>query len=244
MPTPKYWRATVLKRFTPLLLGLAVLLVVAACGDDADSIGACASETCFAADDGLVLHGRFFGTGSTGVILTHMLGSDQGEWEEFAETLAARGFAAFTFDYRGHGRSPGARDVSLAASDLRAALRTLKTQLRSQQIFVVGASMGGTAALKVAASENVLGVVSISSPSSISGLSAVNDVARITAPKLFIAAEGDTPYVEDVRSLFERARDPKELQIVNGREHGTGLIEGSQGGEVRRMILDFIEANK
>ena len=244
MRTPRSWRAAVPRRFASLLLGLAALLLVAACGDDADSVGACAGETCFAAEDGLVLHGRIFGSGGTGVILAHMLGSDQGAWEEFGETLAARGFIAFTFDFRGHGRSPGPRDVTLAASDLRAAVRVLKTELRVPGIFLVGASMGGTAALKTAAGESVLGVVSISSPASISGLSAVSDVARIAAPKLFIAAESDTPYVDDARSLFERARNPKELEIVRGQRHGTGLIEGAQGDEVRGLILAFFESNR
>jgi pimeloyl-ACP methyl ester carboxylesterase len=219
------------------------MLLVAAC-DNGDSIGACASDTCFIAEDGLVLHGSIFGNGPTGVVLAHMLGSDQGVWKELGETLAARGFTAFTFDFRGHGSSPGPRDPTLAASDLRAAVRVVQAQLHLPRLFVVGASMGGTAALKVAAGENVLGVISISGPANISGLSAVSDSARITAPKLFIAAEGDSPYVNDARSLFERARDPKELQIVGGRSHGTDLIEGGQGNEVRTLMLDFFERNR
>ncbi len=243
MRTPRCWQVAVPRRFAPFLLALAVLLLVAACGGG-DSVGACESDTCFIAEDGLVLHGRVVGSGATGVVLAHMLGSDQGAWDELGDTLAARGFTVFTFDFRGHGSSPGPRDVTLAASDLRTAVRVVQTQLRLPRLFVVGASMGGTAALKVAAGENVLGVVSISSPANISGLSAVSDAARITAPKLFIAAEGDSPYVDDARSLFERARDPKELQIVGGRRHGTGLIEGAQGDEVRSLILDFVERNR
>lgn len=47
-----------------------------------------------------------------------------------------------------------------------------------------------------------------------------NDVDKITAPKIFIAGELDvlaTP--EDAQELFQHAREPKMLIVVEGIDH-------------------------
>jgi hypothetical protein len=46
------------------------------------------------------------------------------------------------------------------------------------------------------------------------------------------------------RVLAHRLLEPqlraKRLEIVNGSEHGTELLEGGQAEVVRRLILDFL----
>lgn len=219
----------------------SMLLVAAACSSGSDSSGGVR----FLGDDGLVLQGRLFGRGANGVILAHMLNSNQGEWASFADNLANRGFTVLTFDFRGHGSSPGQKQVGIADADLAAALRFMRDNVMQRNIFLIGASMGGTAALKVASREVVLGVITLSAPESIRGLAAtLDELQRITAPKLFIAAEGDGAHAANAQRFFDLSKEPRKLQIVPGSDHGVALLQGEQADRVRGAILSFLDANK
>ena len=50
-----------------------------------------------------------------GVVLSHMGGADQGAWNPLPEHLMELGYAALTFDFRGHGKSQGELDPPSAA---------------------------------------------------------------------------------------------------------------------------------
>ena len=229
------------KAWAALASAVIVALAAAACSSGGSGTS---QGVRILADDGLLLQGRLYGQGAVGVVLAHQLGGDQGQWSDFAENLAARGFTALTFDFRGNGRSPGDVEVGIADSDVAAALKFMRTQASVHPVILIGASMGGTAALKVASRESVLGVVALSAPGSIRGLAATSDVVRIEAPKLFIVAEGDSPEVEDAREMFDRSVEPKALEIVPGSDHGVRLLSGSQRERVRNAILDFLDANR
>jgi len=226
------------------LLALAALaLVLAACDSPGGGPGT-GQGVRFVAEDGLVLNGRIYGApGGAGVVLAHMLDSDLSAWDRFAEHLAARGFQVLSFDFRGHGRSPGEKEVGIADGDVSAAARFLRGNQR-RKLFLVGASMGGTASLKVAAREDVLGVVSLSAPASIRGMAALPGAERIAAPKLFIAAEGDGDAVRDARRMFDVAKEPKQIQILPGGAHGTDLLSGDRGDAARDLIVGFLEKNR
>ena len=218
---------------------LSLLLLAVACDSSGPPAG---SQALFPAEDGLLLHGRVFGNGAPGVILSHAYRSDQKSWADFAERLAARGFLVLTFDFRGHGVSPGDREVGIADADVTAALKYMRALGRTR-VFLVGASMGGTASLKVAAREEVLGVVTLSAPDSFMGLTALTDAQRVQAPKLFLGAEGDTAAAQSAQALFAIAPDPKELKLFAGVGHGTELIEGAQGQTVRDHIIQFLQTH-
>lgn len=182
------------------------------------------------------------GTGSVGVVLAHMLGSSQSAWTPLAETLAARGFHVLTFDLRGHGLSGGEREPSRADLDLAGAVARLRG-LGVEKMFVVGASIGGTAAVKVAAADRFEGVVALSAPLEARGLSAREDAARLDEPSLFIAAGGDGDYTAAARALYAAAPEPKRLEIIDGSSaHGTNLLEGPARSRVERAIIDFLTA--
>ncbi len=108
------------------------------------------------------------------------------------------------------------------------------------KIFLMGASMGGTACLKVAAQRPAAGVVALSAPLKFRGLSAADEVARITAPKLFLASEGDSSAVASAQQYFALAQEPKEIKIFPGSAHGTDMLKGEQGPEVQKTILEFV----
>ena len=191
--------------------------------------------------DGTVLNGRLFGDGNdTLVILAHMRPNDQTAWFPFAEELARNGYAALTFDFRGYGISEGDQDFDKLDDDLAAAVDYMEAR-GNETIFLVGASMGGTTALVVAAEREVAGVVSISAPSEFQGHDARDAIARITAPKLLIASENDTTARVSLEELVEADGEPLDSQTYTGRSHGTELFEGEHAAEVRQRILDFLD---
>lgn len=195
-------------------------------------------------DDEIVLSGRLFGPANGPlVILTHMRPNDQTAWFSYAEELADNGFAALTFDFRGYGESEGKQDFGKLDDDLRAVINYMRDQGRSQ-IFLVGASMGGTTALAVAAEEAVDGVAVISPPSQFEGQDALGAVPSITAPKLFIASEEDTAAKLALDEMVAVAPPPVDSQVYTGNAHGTDFFDplrSQHSAEVRTRVLDFLE---
>lgn len=192
------------------------------------------------------LHGIERGRGTVGVVLAHMLGSSQAAWTPFADDLAGEGFHVLTFDFRGHGLSQGTRAPDLAGLDLAAAVARLRS-LGATKILLVGASLGGTAAITVAAEEDTAGVVAISAPDRIDGLDAIAAVRSVREPKLFIVAEGDARrYTAAARALLAAAPDPKRLQVIeDATGHGTDLLtDAKHGDRVRKLILDFMISHR
>src|SRR3972149_1326741 len=58
----------------------------------------------FTTDDRGTLSGRLFkgqNSDAAGVVLAHMYPADQTSWWDYARTLAAEGYVALTFDFRG-----------------------------------------------------------------------------------------------------------------------------------------------
>lgn len=83
-------------------------------------------------------------TGS--VLISHGFGEHQGRYERFVHDLNAAGFDVYTFDFSGHGTSPGPRarvDVgSLILENLQARKEVLKVA-RTPSLDLFGHSMGG-----------------------------------------------------------------------------------------------------
>ena len=161
----------------------------------------------------VVLHGRLFGSGSVGVILAHMRPADQTAWFPYATELAKSGqFTILTFDFRGFGESPGDKDFDEVDTDLMAAYSYMRRQLGISKIFLVGASMGGTASIVVAARNDVqvAGVVSISSPEQFETMDALAAVSSVAVPKLFLASAKNVPAKNSQDDLVAAAPEPKQ----------------------------------
>ena len=196
----------------------------------------------FISEDGVKLRGRLFGQGEAFVVLSHAYPEDQTSWYPFAGELANNGYAVFTLDFQGYGVSEGKKEVPRTDEDLVGAVELVQGR-GAKQVFLVGASMGGTAALKVAAREDVSGVVTISAPVEFRGLDVRDDVSTVSAPKLFIASEGDRSAAVSASQLFENAPGESDLHIVSGSAHGTDIFDGEAGDEVRGLILNFLAAH-
>ncbi len=192
-----------------------------------------------------VLNGWLYGDeNDVLVILSHMRPNDQTAWEPFAKELAENGYAALTFDFRGYGISSGNKDFDKLDEDLAAAISYMRArdvpQGAARPVFLVGASMGGTTSLVVAAEAGVAGVVSISAPSEFQGQNAADAISRISAPTFLIAADEDTAAMVSLEELETAAGSATSITYTGG-EHGTALVEGEHAAAVQDEILRFLD---
>jgi len=193
--------------------------------------------------DDVILNGRLFGPQhDVAVVLSHMQPNDQTAWFEFAQELADAGYAALTFNFRGYGDSGGDQEFDKLDDDLLAVIGYLHDRGK-QQVFLVGASMGGTTSLVAAAQADVDGVVAISAPADFEGQDALAAVPNVTVPKLFIASEGDELAALSIEELLAATGEPKDSQLYPGIAHGTNIFLPDQSvssAAIRQRILDFL----
>lgn len=102
----------------------------------------------------LFVHGRRLAYRTAGddngepVVLIHAFASQSSSWAEVAGALARRGFRVIAPDLRGHGRSAWAD--SYALEDFEQDLVGLLDALKLQRVSLVGHSLGGHLALRLA----------------------------------------------------------------------------------------------
>lgn len=235
------------------LVSLVALVLVAGIVGSARpaSAHACAtgSDVRFRAADGTTLVGHPFGGKSPGtrtaVVLAHMSEGDVCWWLPYTRTLAGKGFYVFPFDFRGHGLSGGPQNHARSAADVAAAVRAVRS-LGARKVVVVGASLGGIAALVAAPSIRpaLAGVVSVSAPVRIPGeLDALPAVRRLNVPTLFVASADDQnagyDFAADTRALHDAtSTKEKRVEVVPGTLHGTFLVSGSS--RIRSLMLRFL----
>lgn len=234
------------------LIGLVALcaLALVACGEDQSQADLSNSHAVtFPSADGVELAGRLFGQGGTAVVLSHMRPADQSSWFGFAQRLADEGYLVLTYDFRGYcpggqaGCSQGDQDIAAIWQDVLGAEDFVRSQ-GAGKVALVGASMGGTASLVAAGQEgnDVEAVVTLSAPESIEGL--VVDptlLQRVAANKLFIAGLGDPSGAADsAQHLSEIAPPPKRVEIIPADDHGTDLLNGARGEDVKRLIETYL----
>jgi pimeloyl-ACP methyl ester carboxylesterase len=216
----------------PLVLALACAsaLVLAAAGAARPAV----TDACLEAGDmpvhmktrdGVSLYGVEVGSGTTGVVLGHQYFSDHCEFMAFARELAGLGYRALSIDFRGNGLSGTGRSNRLDL-DVAAAVARLRAD-GATRVELVGASMGGTAAL-VAGSwvrPTVDGIVSLSGPDYFRGMNATKAVERSRVPVRFLVSRDDRPYASDATTLMRRAR-AKDKAIVrySAAGHGSSIL--------------------
>ena len=191
-------------------------------------------EVWFHAADGTKLVGHRFGKGTTAVILTPPVRGRPLRLAPLRKRLASKGYFAFPIDFRGYGFSDGPTPAPYRyAQDIAAAAKALR-KLGKRKIFVVGASMGGLAAVVAGAnvSPPLAGVVSVSSPARFRGMDGVKAGPRLRVPVLYLAATADDnagfDFSEDAKALHQAAASKdKRLELLPGSQHGIDLVAGS-----------------
>lgn len=85
------------------------------------------------------------------LVVVHGHGGHSGIFTRLVEYLVDRDYIIYSFDLRGHGRSPGQRGYINSwaeyRADLAAFLQLIKTQESQLPLFLIGQSMGGTIVL-------------------------------------------------------------------------------------------------
>ncbi len=241
----------IVRRRSFFAAGLLFATLLAACGDDEappepEPVNGASIES-IRTEDGLRLDARLFraepAEGSRRlVILLHMYPADQSSWYGLARDLQADGgSSALTLDFRGYGASEGPKDVAKIDRDVRAAIAFAR-QRGFESIALVGASMGGTAAIMVAAEASVAGVITLSAPVSFRGLDAEAAVQRLSVPLAVLAARGDTAARHSLETFSEQAGlDARHAVLYQGRAHGTDLLTGKTGDEVRTRLRELLD---
>ncbi|WP_254525517.1 alpha/beta fold hydrolase [Natrinema caseinilyticum] len=121
---------------------------------------------------------------------------------------------------------------------IREAVAQLRTTVGVDHVVLVGASIGGEAAVVAAAEagDDVDGLVAISPGGG------TDRGSEIRARSLFVVAENDDErFVETTRRLHENAPDPSRLEVLSGDEHGQRLFETARGDDLEGWIDDVIE---
>lgn len=107
-------------------------------------------ELAFEAADGLRLSGRVWRPRArtrAAVAIVHGYAEHSGRYAYMAEHLTRHGYAAYAYDQRGHGRSPGrrafVRDFDAYVDDLAVFLGRVREAEPGRPFFLFGHSMGG-----------------------------------------------------------------------------------------------------
>ncbi len=181
-----------------------------------------------------------------------------------AQELTVRGFDTMIFDYRGYGRSEGRlTDEWGLYADTEAFYDHLVSErgVKTEKLALYGQSLGTTAAIDLASRRPCGALIVESGLSSASDMGAISfpwlprqlhvlaknrfeserKIADVKCPALIAHGTNDPVIpVEQGRKLYESARDPKRLVIVEGGDH---FLFGSAGEKFVSGMVDFIRAS-
>lgn len=160
---------------------------------------------------------------------------------ETAREMSRRGFSVFLLDYRGFGRSQGKPSLKGILRDARAAYEHVTGPLGQapSRVVILGESLGGAAAIHLAASVPCAGLVAQATFTSMLELAAeklgrfrwlrffmrtrlsnIRMISRVQAPKLIIHSRDDEiiPFWM-ARRLYQAASVPKQFLELSGLSH-------------------------
>jgi pimeloyl-ACP methyl ester carboxylesterase len=236
---------------------LAVLLtaVAALTGDTPPSLAtACGSASAIAARplwlrtaDGVRLYAIEAGDGTVGVVLAHQARSDLCEELPYAKTLVDAGVHVLAFDFRGNGHSARPAKHWLAyRRDFAAAVKQLHAD-GAPRVFLIGASMGGAAAVQNSAGLPLAGIVSLSGTRLWAGYGINKPGPRLLrAPFLYIGSKNDwRAPLKEARTILRwvGSRDKRGI-FYRGSLHGWQLVQdASFASKTRGVILAWLRAH-
>ena len=200
-----------------------------------------------------------------GVVVIHGAGSQKENHADFCRLASGNGWAALSYDQRGHGASEGEMSPA-AVGDAARMARLLATTdgVDAERVCARGSSLGGFMAIHAAAtSEAIAGAIAICPAGErmlLDGIRSgryemrldasalvpwleehdLREAARLMGakPLILMHARGD----EDVpvrfsEELYERAREPRKLVIVPGGHHRTVQHDA----ELQSVALRWLE---
>ena len=264
-----------MKRIAELLrgaVGCAGTLALRPCAVPVIAAGAIAAALIFAvalgaatksdgfvlrSDDGLPFVAELTGDGDRWVLLGHMWPTNRHIWNVLEERLIEEGYRVLSWDFRCHGDTrcwySGERvdDVPDVYREWEAALDHAIEE-GAEEIIGIGASMGGTSLMQIAAYRTEFAAVAaISSPNVFPNkppenyrdgrLDGLSNVDQIIVPKLFmVGATNRCAYLYSER-FYEKSVAPSRLVVYDTDLHGTTMIDDAEfRAAAQSEILAFL----
>ncbi len=204
-----------------------------------DEIGLEYEEVIFASGDGLALSGWYIpgGVGVPVVLVCHGNGGNIGHRLDTIRILHGLGLSVMVFDYRGYGRSQGRPDEEGTYRDARAAWDYLvqKRKVAGESIFLLGRSLGGAVAARLAGRAHPAGLIVEGAFTSLGDLGQQmypifpvrwllryrydtrQAISRVGCPLLIVhSREDELVPVDHAHRLLAAAREPKTLVEIEG----------------------------
>jgi esterase/lipase len=218
--------------------------LAAACGSTS---GVIARPTWLTTDDGVRLYAIEAGRGRSTVVLAHQGGSSLCGELAYVRRLTSAGFRVLAFDFRGYGASAspaGATAQLELGRDLAAAVARSRAD-GAAKVFVIGASMGGAAAVQNGASLPVDGIVSLSGTRLWRGygINHPESLPRLRSPFLYVGSRSDSNApLREALSIFRRIGSAdKQTAFYRGSWHGWSLVQDAPFAvKARALVLAWL----
>ena len=168
---------------------------------------------------GRTVHGLLWGKGSYGVILSHGAIYDAASWTPLATDIAKSGIVALALE-------------EVEPDDILAAHSFLRERYGLKATGLIGASAGGSTALSAMARspQQWDQLILLSGAGDVSGSG--------TAPKLFVASEGEGMAEAARKMAKDSPGTQNDVLIVRGSAHAQAIFRTSEGPPLTRAILE------
>lgn len=227
-----------------LMTSLVLIALGRMTGDDGPSTAPDGAEFTTIPSDGGGLAARLWTRQSERLaILLHGFAGDQHDWDDIIGPLQAdleAPISVLTFDFRGHGDSDGEnRDLEGMSADVLAAIAFARSR-GFTEIVLVGASMGGAAAIVAAAEDPaIVGVIALSAPAELGDLDAAEAMSSMSAPVGLMAAKDDPSAAASLERLRDEAGPRASLAVIYpGSAHGIELVESDEARDRLARAID------
>ena len=216
----------------------------------------------FTTDDGVALSGWFVPAerpGGPTVIVFNGNAGNRAYRSDLAARFSEQGMAVLLFDYRGYGGNAGSPTEEGLALDARAAHRYVLSRgdVDARRLVYFGESLGSAVAVRLATEHPPAAVVLRSPFTSFVEMGrlhfpvlpvrwilrdrypSIDRITQIGAPLLVVAGSNDTIVpASQSRRLFEAAREPKRLVIIEGADHNDEALNA--GPRVIGAVVEFV----
>lgn len=200
--------------------------------------------------DGAAIETAVVGTGGDVALFLHQSNLGYCGFLPYATWLETQGVRSILVSLCTYGESvcpQGLGPMNSLDGTVAAAIDLANTS-GADRVTVVGASMGGTAAVGIGAAYGDDGridaIVDLSGPATYGGVDARRSAADVTVPALFAVAPGDQSIsVEAMQELARAAVDSEHATFVQGTQgHGWDLLDdgGVYPSQVGSIVLRWI----
>jgi dienelactone hydrolase len=220
------------------------------------------SETVeFFSEDGVFIKGSYYYLPASnqkyypGIIILPEFRQSRTFWRSTAVSLAEKGYAVLTIDFRGQGESTQAGEtilnwaffsdeyIKLYLLDVKAAVEFLQSMpsVDQRRIVIMGSGLGANAALIFASqNERVRGLILLSAGLSYRGLKTEEAIVEYNKrPLLMIVGEDDSYSLYSSKKLLSLAQGEKELKIYTNAGRGAKML--SRKPEIIKKIFQWLE---